>query len=246
LRTLDLALETLEAFSPERPEWGVTELAQSLGVSKATLYRILSTLKRRRYVVQDPVTRRYRYGPRLRQMNQEPVSKLNLVVEARGYLERLRDATRDTVHLAVLDGPEAVYIAKVDGLEPVQVVSTIGTRAPAHCVSTGKVLLAHAEPILLDRLLGGHIRGYTPLTRTTPDQLRAELQDVRRKGYAVNVGEWRLEVRGVAAPVMDAGSGVVAALGICGPASRMSDEHIAASIPVVVEMARELSAHLGG
>ncbi len=160
-------------------------------------------------------------------------------------MERLRDHTGEEVHLAVLDGDEAVYVAKVDGLQPVQVVSGIGSRCPAYCVSTGKALLAYAEPDYINRLIAHVLVPYTERTLATPDSLAKELARVRQYGYAVNRREWRAEVSGVAAPILDGTQQVIAAIGICGPSTRLDEESISANASIVVDVAKELSAHLG-
>ncbi len=245
LKSLDVALRVLEAFTVERPDRGVTELADRLGVSKASVYRVLATLERRDFVVQDAERGRYRLGPSLRRVGNSSVANLDLTVEARPFMEGLRNASGEEVHLATLDGGEAVYICKVEGIHPVQVVSSIGDRSPAHCVSTGKMLLAYAGRDLLEKLVNQGLVCHTERTHATRNSLKRELARVRDQGYAVNWGEYRDDVRGVAAPVLDGSGQVVAALGICGPAYRLTEERIEDSTPSVVAAARRLSAHLG-
>lgn len=245
LKSLDVALRVLELFSGERPERGVTDIAAQIGVSKASIYRVLVTLERRRFVVQNPSSGRYRLGPRLGQIGQLSLAGLNLPVEARPFMEELRDHTGEEVHLAVLDGGEAIYIAKVEGMQPVQVVSRIGDRSPAHCVSTGKMLLAHAADRAVEKMLDGGLVCYTDRTHAAPSSLFGELEDIRRKGYAVNWGEWRTEVRGVAAPVLDGTEQVVASVGICSPASRLDEEAVEKYAPMVVDIADRISRQLG-
>jgi IclR family transcriptional regulator, KDG regulon repressor len=245
LKSLDVALRVLELFSGERPERGVTDIAAEIRVSKASIYRVLATLERRRFVVQNPSSGRYRLGPRLGQIGQLSLAGMNLPVEARPFMEELRDFTGEEVHLAVLDGDEAIYIAKVEGMQPVQVVSRIGDRSPAHCVSTGKVLLAHAGERFVGKVLEGGLICYTDRTHAAPSSLFGELEDIRRKGYAVNWGEWRTEVRGVASPVLDGTHQVVASVGICSPASRLDERAVEEYAPKVVEVAARLSTHLG-
>ena len=123
LKSLDMALRVLEALDNGAPERGVSDLARELGVSKAAVYRILSTLALRGYVTQNPATAQYAIGPRLRRYSHVATGKLDLQTVARPFMTELRDATLDTVHLAVLEGGEAVYIAKEDGLHPVRNVS---------------------------------------------------------------------------------------------------------------------------
>ncbi|WP_420542004.1 IclR family transcriptional regulator [Rubrobacter naiadicus] len=245
LKSLDTGLQVLGSFDRVKSEWGVTELAERLGASKASIYRVLATLERHRYVFQNPSTGRYRLGSSAIQLGQLAMNHLNLSESALPYMEQLRDRTGEEVHLAILEGKEAVYIAKVNGLRPVQVVSSIGDRCPAHCVSTGKILLAYADSAFVKSIIADGLVGYTDRTHATPSSLLRELELVREQGYSINWGEWREDVRGVAAPVMDASQQVVASIGICGPAFRLTEEFIDTNIPIVVDVGARLSEQLG-
>lgn len=246
LKSLDLSLRVLEALDDGTPERGISELAREVGSSKSTIYRVLSTLACRGYVIQNPVTSLYSTGPRLRRFGRAAVSRLDLPTAARPFMAELRDETQDTVHLAILDGDEAVYVAKEEGLHPVQVMSRVGTRCPAHCVATGKALLAYAGDAVHDRLVHAGLVRHTPLTQAAADDFRREMARIREQGYAVNTGEWRVEVRGVAAPIFDGAVAPVAAIGVCGPATRMPEERILTMVRSVVDVAARLSAHIGG
>ena len=182
LKSLDVALRVLEALDNGAPERGISDLARELGVSRAAVYRILSTLSLRGYVTQNPATSQYAIGPRLRRFSHVATGKLDLQTVARPFMIELRDGTLDTVHLAVLEGGEAVYIAKEDGLHPVQVTSRVGARCPAHCVATGKALLAYADAAVQERLLTGGLTRYTPLTHVEADDFRQEMARIQAAG----------------------------------------------------------------
>lgn len=246
LKSLDVALRLLEALDNGAPERGVSDLSRELGVSKAAVYRILSTLMVRGYATQNPATSQYAIGPRLRRFSHVAAGKLDLQSVARPFMTQLRDATLDTVHLAVLEGGEAVYIAKEDGLHPVQVTSRVGGRCPAHCVATGKALLAHADGAVQERLLDAGLTRYTPLTHAEPDDFRQEMDRIQAGGCAINMGEWRTEVRGVAAPVFDSTGRAVAAIGVCSPAQRMPGSRLHETCALVTDIAARLSQQLGG
>lgn len=245
LKSLDLALRVLGSFSSGRRERGVTELARDFGVSKATIYRVLVTMERRRYVVQNPVTGRYFLGTRLGQIVQLAGPRLDLAAEAQPYMEHLRERTREVVHLDVLDGDEVVVIARLDGLQPVQVMSKVGDRGPAHCISTGKAILSYADLQVFEQVVAGGLARYTERTHDTAGSLSRELARVREAGFAVNWGEWRAEVHGIGAPVVDSSLRVVAALGICGPSNRLTEELVYTTAPAVADAATRLSVHLG-
>ncbi len=245
LKSLDVSLQVLEALDTGAPERGISDLAREVGASKAAISRILATFARRGYVTRNPATAHYAIGPRLRLFSHVASGTLDLLAVARPFMIELRDATGDAVHLAVLEGGEAVYVAKEEGLHPVQVISRVGARCPAHCMATGKALLAHADDLVHDRLLASGLTRYTPLTHADPDDFRQEMAAIRACGLAVNRGEWRAEVRGVAAPVFDASGRAIAAIGVCSPAPRMTEERIAESGATVAGIARRLSAQLG-
>lgn len=244
VKSLETALQVLEVFDRGHSEWGVTELSEKVGVSKASIYRTLATLERYRYVLQNSVTGRYRLGSRLMQLGWAGLES-DLVEEARPFMRHLRDETGEEVHLAVLDGGETVYMVKLASLLPVQVVSRIGDRSPAHCVAPGKVLLSHAPEDYLDDLIGRGLVCYTERTHATRSSLLRELRETRTRGYGVNWGEWRDEVRGVATPIMDGTRQVVASLAICAPAYRLTEEAIEKSVPLLTEAADGVSALLG-
>lgn len=245
LKSLDVSLQVLEALDNGAPERGISDLAREIGVSKAAVHRILATYARRGYVIQNPATSQYAIGPRLRRFSHVASGKLDLLAISRPFLTELRDTTLDTVHLAVLEGGEAVYIAKEDGLHPVQVTSRVGARCPAHCVATGKALLAFADAADRERLLAAGLTRYTPLTHADPDDFRQEMAAIQARGCAINTGEWRTEVRGVAAPIFDSTGRAVAAIGVCSPATRMPDSRLVDVSATVSDVASRLSAQLG-
>ncbi|MFT4041194.1 MAG: IclR family transcriptional regulator, partial [Thermomicrobiales bacterium] len=209
LKSLDTVLDVLEALDGA-PELGVSELARRVGISKAAAHRILTTLARRDYVIQNAATTQYAIGPRLRRFSHIAHEGVDVLTAARPFMIELRNATGDQVHLATLEGHESVYIAKEDGLHPVQVISRVGARNPAHCVATGKALLAYASPAALGQVIAAGLPRYTPLTHASEADLRAELASIRETGCSINRGEWRSEVRGIAAPVFDSSGRVVA------------------------------------
>jgi IclR family transcriptional regulator, KDG regulon repressor len=245
LKSVDLALRVMESLRDVNSERGVTELAREFGVSKATVYRTLTTLERRGYVSQNPASGRYRLGLTLRRFSQVALDQVDLPAEARPYMEGLRDKTGEAIHLAVLDADCALYISKAEGLRPVQVVSSIGERCPAHCVSTGKVLLGFADEAYVDGLIFKGLTRYNERTYATSGPLKEELKKVRESGCAINRGEWREEVSGVAAPITTGDSEVVASMGVCAPSFRLDDETLTTIKPLVVEAAKGLSMQLG-
>src|SRR3982751_2520970 len=124
---------------------------------------------------------------------------MNIRNAATAEMEKLLKLTRETVHLSVLDGDEVVYVHKLDSPEPVRAYSEIGGRAPAYCVATGKAILAWQDDAYLQQL-SRRLARHTEKTITKPTELMQELERIRVAGFAVNRGEWRETVWGVASP----------------------------------------------
>jgi len=242
--SLQKALNVLEAFSVKTPELGITELAEALRMPKSTVHRILAALEGRGYVRQNPLTGKYRLGVKLWELGSVVVNSLGLREAARPYLEELARRTGETINLTVLDGEESLYIDEIQSTHPVRAHSYVGIRAPAHCVATGKAMLAHL-PAALDQLLAKGLARFTRHTLVDPLELQRELKEVRERGYAVNREEWRAGVCAVAAPIWDHSQRVVAAIGVSGPASRLTRERLRTLGPLAAEIAAKLSRELG-
>jgi len=244
--SISKAVRVLKTFSKTRPEYSVTELSRALGWHKAVVHKILVTLERDRLVQQDPASRQYRLGPGIMEiagvfLHEEPLTR-----EGTPVLKDLVQATGHTAALAVLDGLEVQYIAAVDGTASLRTTARAGDRRPAHATASGKVLLCELPPDVLDPLLGGRpLPALTPHTIVDPARLKAQLKQVRAKGYALNVGERFAGNIGVAAPVRDHRGTTAAAISV-GFARHLSDKDaVDETIRHVVAAANELSRRLG-
>jgi DNA-binding IclR family transcriptional regulator len=218
--TLVKGLGLLEVLARADRPLGVTELATRIGIGKSNVHRLLQALVELGYVRRDADTGAYAASIRLWELGSAVLANLDLRRASQAWMDWLLERTRETVHLSVLDGDEVVYVHKVDSPEPVRAYSQIGGRAPAHCVATGKAMLAWLGPAQLDAL-SRRLRAFSPRTLVEPADFLREMERVRQNGYAVNRGEWRESVGGVAAPVRDPSGQVVAALGVSGPIERL-------------------------
>jgi DNA-binding IclR family transcriptional regulator len=159
-------------------------------------------------------------------------------------MRTLVDLTQETVHLSILDGGSVVYVDKIESAQPVRAYSVLGGHAPAYCVATGKILLAHQSQEFLMRHLT-NLEAYTAATITDLPMLKAELARAAANGYAMNRGEWRESVGGVAAPIFDAFGAPAAAIGISGPLERLSAKRMKELAPAVQEAALNISRAMG-
>ena len=246
IQAIERAVSILNAFSPEDPELGVTELAERLGLHKSTVHRFMVNLDAAGLVERNPRTGRYRLGLRIFELGGLVMQQMNLWDEALPFLEGLVHDTGETGHLAVLDGGEAIYIERVEARRALRVPSAIGRGYPAHATNLGKVLLAdlpreRVEEIVAERGLAA----YTPNTITDLDQLEGELDRIRALGYAVNNEEYDEGLRCIGAPVRDHSGHVVAALGIGGPVTRITPDRVDELAELVMTAARGLSRRLG-
>ncbi|MDE2572579.1 MAG: IclR family transcriptional regulator [bacterium] len=222
LQSVERLLDILEAVSANGDAIGISECSKATGLNKSTVYRMLATLERRGYMQKDVHTDRYQATSRWQNLGLSDLAPGDLLERAHERLVALRDATRETVHLAVYQGNGvAKYVDRVESTLPVRSSSLIGSCVPATSTSTGKVLLAHQSQEEI-----GHVcailKAYTKLSITSAAALRDELAKIRKSGFAVNRGEYRAEVCGVAVGIHDARGSVIAAVGLCIPRFRFA------------------------
>ncbi len=220
----------------------VSEVAEALGVHKATASRLLGTLAARGLVDRAP-SQRYRIGVGIVRYAASAVEELGGVSRARPELEALSAATQETVSLGILDGSDVLYIDQVTGSERVVFADWAGRRSPAHCSSTGKVLLAHLDEGEVDRFLSRPLRARTERTITDPDELRDRLAEIRRRGYERTVGELEDGLSTAAAPIVFRGS-VVAGVSVGGPSARLPSRSLPRLGKLVIETARAIGRRL--
>lgn len=240
-QALHLVLDVLESL--ERGERGVSDVARELGVAKSNVHKILSNLEERGYVRSGD--HRYRLGLRLWQLGASAVSGLGLRQVALPFMEKLTEVTGEGALLSVYDRGDVTYLEKVSSPQPVVTTTRIGGRSPAFCTATGKAILAWLPDSDVDEALSRPLTKFNDATVTDPDLIRVDLSAVRKHGYAVNHGAWRGEIHGVAAPIRDYSGGVVAALGVAGPAFRFGEQGVEALAPEVVTASEDISRELG-
>ncbi len=244
-KTLLKGLAVLEALAElDADTISIDDVAKRVGLSRSNAYRTLQTLVHAGYVARDEVHGGYRCTTRMYELGALRISKLDVRRLAPPYLSRLAEDTGETIHLSILDGLEIIYIDKIDSAQPIRAYSMVGGRAPAHAVATGKALLS-AQPRGFIEKHGPTFPRFTDATITRLADLKAELGRAARNGYAVNRGEWREGVGGLAAPVFDATGRSVAALGISGPLTRLTSARMRTMAPRVIELAQDLSKALG-
>jgi IclR family transcriptional regulator, KDG regulon repressor len=241
------ALDILELFLSD-DSLSASEITERLGLPRTTVHELVTTLVDRSYLsVLAGQPTRYRLGMRLFQLGGVFAEHLDLAREAQEGAQEVAAACDETVHVALLDGTDVVYIAKVDSTHPVRMVSAVGRRLPAHCTGVGKMLLSGLSPEALDARYppGVQLPAMTPQSITSPRRLRTHLAEVRERGVAYDNCESNAAVNCVAAPVYESGGVMVAAMSISVPTFRWNEEVRQAWTELVRDGAAKLSQRLG-
>lgn len=217
LSTIAKAGAVLDLFTAERPEWGVTEVADALGTPKPNAHAVLSTLVDIG-LMRRTADSRYRLGWRLLALSRVLVESADFRTLARRRMQSISSRSGATLHLAVLDGPRVLYVEKAAGARCGDLPTGIGLRMDAHCSAVGKVLLAAREPDEVRPLLErAGMRRRTPRTITSVSALCRELETVRARGYAIDDEEGVEGVCCIAAPVRNQRLTVQAAISVSIP-----------------------------
>jgi DNA-binding IclR family transcriptional regulator len=244
MRSLERALHVLAVLEESGAAIGVTDLGRASRLSKATVLRIVSVLEKYGYA--EKRQGRYRLGAAVLPLAHAYVLGNELTRVALPVLQELAQTTEETSSLFVRLGFKRILVERVEGLRPLRFVLPIGERLPLH-VGAGKVLAAampEAELCrMLDELGEMHLVSGEPLAR---QELLAELERVRRQGYAVSMGERMLGIVAVAAPVIDADGATVAAVSLAGAKEMMTPEKIEWVSIAVRDAARMISERYGG
>ena len=240
-------LSVLEAFDCEQPSLTLTELAQRLGWSRSKPYRFVHTLEKLGFLEREEVGRRYRLTAHAMKLGFAYPNRLPLVELAQPIMNRLRTEVGASVHMAILDRDELVYVAQARIPLPTSIDIHVGSRMPPHSSSIGRILLAYKPQADIARILdGAPIPALTEKSTVDPAAFRALLDTARERGYVYNDEEFHRGVRSIAAPVLNAQGEVVAGLNATSMIYTFTDEVVAGTvIPAVVRAARELSLALG-
>ncbi len=243
LKTVDRALRLLLLFDKADQRYRVGELADKLDVDKSVASRLAATLAEHGFLERASDDGAFLLGPEIGRLGLLAMSnRYNLVALAQGPMERLAAETGETTYLAVLEDRKAVNIAQVEGRHVVGVGGDwVGWRTEPHCTANGKVLLAFGD----ERIDDLPLEAFTERTIIHVDELRSELESVKRRGWATSVGEFEKGLHGVATPIFDVSERCVAALSVTGPSYRMPQARLRELAALCKEASGEISGRLG-
>jgi len=246
IQVLDRALALLDALSQQGPDLALGEISQLLKLHKSTAHRLIMVLERHRLLERNYRTGRYRLGLKLFELGTKAVSQLDLREQARPFLERVVLETGETVHLCIYDDGEVVYVDKIEPARSVRLASSVGRRNPAYCTAVGKAIMAFLPEAQVEDAVKKH--GLQPLTRKTVStlvELKAELDQIRERGYAIDDEENEEGVSCVGAVVRGFDGEPVAAISVSGPTFRLGKEKVDMIARSVIAAADGLSRQLG-
>lgn len=239
------ALRLLEELACRQPV-GVGELARTLGIPKSTVQRALRTLHDCGWIrpASGELTR-WALTSKALHVGWKATGETSLRDVAVPVMEDLRRATEETIHLTVPEGSTVVIIERLESPNAVRIILPLGHGAPIHASANGKAVLAASPPELVERLLADGLARYTDTTITRAEKLQTELHEIRTRGFATNVGEWRADIAAVGAAVLGREGLPVASLSISTPVNRMPADLQPVYGSLVRDAAARITAALG-
>jgi len=224
VKSLVKAVNLLECFSVQQPEWGVSEIARKLELQKSTVYNILSTYESLGYVVQNPENGKYHLGLKVLTLGYIVNHHMGLREMFLPQLTRIAEETQETCYLGILDQEEVLYIESTYPPGQPKARNILGERAPLYCTGLGKAMLAFMPREEQERILSRDMRKYTDYTVTDPRALAEKLEIIRSQGYSTDDMEHEWGIRCIAVPVFGANGQVFAAVSVSGPSVRFNQD----------------------
>lgn len=243
-QTISRAFAVLRLFREHRGDLGVGAISKELGLNLSTTHRIVRALVTEDYLAQNEENERYYLGTAALLLGQAAHRNFGLDV-VHPVLQQLASSTGESVNLGVLADDTAVVMERIESVNPLRFTQPPGTRVLLHASSMGKALLAFNDDAVRRCLTGTkRLQRITSTTVTTPKALRAELDEIRARGWSTDDEESNLGVRCVGAPILDASGIARAAIAVQAPAVRVPDERFAELGPEVTRAAKEISTLL--
>ncbi len=247
VQSLSRALSLLNALSEHDQGLSLSAVAHEVGLPTSTAHRLLTTLQNERYVRFDPNHSAWLVGVQAFRAGSAFLRSRDLVTTARPYMRRLMEQSGETVNLAVMDRGEVIYLAQTETHKMMRAIAKPGGRAEIFSSGVGKALLAFMPEADASQLLQ-HITFYpeTENTLASAEDLQRDLDVIKTRGYAVDDEENAVGLRCVAAVIFDEYASPMAGLSLSGPAARVTDARIPALGAAVSQVAREITAAIGG
>jgi DNA-binding IclR family transcriptional regulator len=242
-QALSRAINILQAFTDEQPDWTLSALCAELDLRKPTAHRILSALAQRGFLSRMSGRAEYRLGPEVIVLGARALRAADFREMAQPELRYLAETTGETATLESLVDGGVLILQEERGRGLLSAGTEIGTRWPVHATATGKVLMAFSEPGFSKPVDG--LPAITGHTIVSPGKWHQALSEVRAKGYATNIEELEYGYSSVAAPVHDRAGHTIASMSVGGPVQRMTKDRIPELATILTASARRVSERLG-
>lgn len=248
-QSIERAIQILRLFDDEKPDWTLIELIEATGLKKTTVFRMLTTLKHEGFLDQID-TGTWCLGSELIMLGGRSMRRHRFRAVANDEMRRVARETGESATIDVfwIDGDDAPFSMVIDeclGHHLLGMTQYIGVRLPAHATSTGKVLLAHLPKTQLNTFNLKDLPALTSHTTVDPKVLKKELTNIRKRGYSTTINELEVGIIGLAVPIFNHHSEVIAALSVAGPASRISAEKLEKFFPILSRAAAAISQKIG-
>lgn len=237
MATVERAVAVLRLLAESPGDLGNNDIARRAGINPSTVSRLLATLTEHELVRRVPDTGRFRLGPRLVELGNAALARIDLRELARPHLESLTGSTGETATLSVPGDEATITVDFVQSPSSVRSVAQVGRPSVTHATATGKVLLA-----VKGTMPPGPLPSYTPATITDAAVLAAEVSRTRERGWGQAICEREHDLNAIAAPILDAGGALIGILGLQGPASRFGPRAMRAAASSLVAHAAQLSS----
>ncbi|WP_454887534.1 IclR family transcriptional regulator [Sphingomonas oryzagri] len=244
LKSLVKAMAILDCFSGGTRKLAAAEIAKRVGLPRGTTHRFLVTLRELGLLEQERERDQYRLGTKLFGLGMVVLTNMEIYHEAQEPIRALSAATGETVHLALLSGAMSIVISRAGSSKNGVNIVYVLEMSPAYCTSTGKAALAFQSEDVIDAVIGQGLRRYTETTITDPETLRAELREIRERGYAIDQEEHTVGTHCIGAPIRSASGRVFASISVSGHPRRLTKGREAVVAEMVMEYADDISRRL--
>ncbi len=239
------AFDILSVFTTAEPRLTLTEISRRLNMPKSTAHHLLSTIAQYGFIEKQKDDT-YALGKALIPLTQSIPVNVELRDRAAPLLRALADTSRESVYLTALDNDAVLYIYAIESPQRLLARTAVGDRAPLHCTSVGKAVLAFCPPAFISQLYAARpLHAFTPNTLTSLDALYDELRLTQQRGYALDNQEHELNTFCIGAPIFDAGGSAVGACSVSGTRPQIIGADRAGLSELVVNTAQEISRRMG-
>jgi IclR family transcriptional regulator, KDG regulon repressor len=245
VRAVERALDILLCFTREEPTRSLTQIAESVHMSKTTVHRLLTTLENKRFITRDRVTSLYRLGFRLIEMASLVLQDVELHRWAHPYLQRLASECGETVDLSILEGSHVIYLEVIESLQRVKLAAAVGQRLPASFTASGKALLAYLPEEQARKIIGENLAESANHAEVSVESMMADLHTTVERGYAIAEQEYEEAINAVAAPIFDAEKHPIASIAIVGPSFRLTKDRLPSLGESILKMTQAISSEIG-